>query len=138
MLIAKFNVFVEKKGVYYVARIYDTVEAMNAAIKKAMFADDDCIARCTSYDKISPDGKYSQEIGTVWFNQQNIGVGTVSHEFLHATFHWAEKVGLMDGLVSELKEMTVDNSIEERLCYAHGWMVKDFVSKCYNRKLYKN
>lgn len=50
----------------------------------------------------------------------NLGAEIVPHELLHATFAWAGRCRL------DLTEAITDVSLQERVCYAHGWMVGEF------------
>ena len=77
------------------------------------------------------------------FYRQQIGIEVVSHEMTHAAFAFAERRGLpLDQTIDKtfskggrLNTLPIDG-VEERFCYALGQMVRQFVTRCYDLKLY--
>lgn len=65
-------------------------------------------------------------VAEVNFHRRRIGTEVVTHEFFHATLAWGRRVGVRWGAIgSDAGTMTVD---EERLCYAHGRLCREFVT----------
>lgn len=67
-------------------------------------------------------------IGSVLFCKRSCRVGIVSHELLHATIHWADLTFLLAAMAAE-RAAGRDNQIEERICWAHGYLVAQFWRK---------
>lgn len=74
--------------------------------------------------------------GELNFYRAQIGTETVVHEMLHATLAWARRLALPIELVrGETNDGLVD-PVEERLCYAQGWMTRQFVTRARKAGLY--
>jgi hypothetical protein len=57
----------------------------------------------------------------------------ITHEFLHATFAFGRRIRF------DWQRLDADDSVnaqEERLCYAHGELVSQFVDRAYKARLY--
>ena len=73
--------------------------------------------------------------GEIHFCRKHLGVGVITHEFLHAALAWARRIRL-DFDVIAVEDSGDASEDEERLCYAHGEMVRQFVNRCNKLRLY--
>lgn len=87
----------EKKEKYCIVLLYDTKAEMQEAYKKKTFdkrKDGDLLGAHRAYEKWTPKrgGKeeISNETGTLFLSRENLGVGVVYHEIMHAIL-WAWK-----------------------------------------------
>lgn len=128
-----FKVFVEppKRGAYYIVRVYRSNWKMNKALRHDFGFKNKCIARCVSYTN-ERDGRLTNEVGTIYFSIENIGVGVISHECLHALFYWAGQ----HETIASISFGSLPKDIDERLCYAHGEMVRTICNRFIKEKLY--
>lgn len=74
-------------------------------------------------------------LGIIWFAEPYTGASTISHEMTHATFRWAERVGLRvrSRRLRDGQHIMAD-AAEERFCQVHGGLVRQFWNAYYRRR----
>lgn len=130
----KFRLYPENRSLYFEVRIYPTKKQMQKDAGRKDFA-----AICQPFKQIScKNGKYKTLpiCGVIRFWQKDMGVGTISHELLHAVLDWGRRVKIInEEFLTNCND--TNNDLEERLCHVYGEMVRQFVNQCYKRKIYK-
>lgn len=149
MPIATFRVypdrsFTGKRGYYFTVNIFKTYKELRARIKENGSTWDTrrTLGCCQAWRKMgmNVDGSmsYKKEIGEIQLCTKCIGVGTVSHEALHAAMRWCDYKGIKvetcrpDDLPREKCEPE-----EERFAYALGDIVSQIYTELFNRKVIK-
>lgn len=101
----------------------------------------DALGMCSSFRVVTvpPRGKAIRTrpiFAEVNLCAANLTQRIVTHEFMHATFAWARRVGIkIAESLTEFDGPDVMDS-EEELCYAHGAMCSDFVRRATKLGLY--
>ena len=60
-----------------------------------------------------------------------LGVQVVTHEFMHATFAWSDRVGAWSELTGQAPGGERTMGTEERCCHAHSNMVRAFYDRAF-------
>jgi hypothetical protein len=137
-----FRVYPENKSLYFVINVWPSRRAMHRHSPefKSQSEPESIVALCTIYERHKlRDGRWHKrpECGRVNFYRQALGVGVVAHEFMHAAFGWARRVGLNTNAIFDKTDKAVNvHADEERLCHAHQEMVRQFVERAYTLGLY--
>jgi hypothetical protein len=130
------RVYPEGKSLYVRVIVWDTKREMYHGVPDSHPWTYGAI--CRAYTQIRyQKGRPRRMLGVVadvHFWKGALGSGTTSHEFMHAAIAWAIRVKLDFGpIVAGGSEAASPE--EERLCYAHGRMVGEFVDWLYASRL---
>jgi hypothetical protein len=139
----KIRVYPEDGALYATAYIWPTKRAMRAYARRTWGMRDRFGAYCQSFTKLKvlPTGRTrtSPQFAELHFARTQMGSETVAHEFTHAAWAWARRVGWtadMDALAVGQMLGRYETGSEERFCYALGAMVRQFVERAYKAGAY--
>jgi len=84
---------------------------------------------------VYPNGRTRRDpcVAEVNLCHSALGTEVVAHEMFHATICWGRRIGF------DWKRLDADDSVndeEERMAYAHGKLMREFVSRAYAAGLY--
>lgn len=142
----RFRLYPEApRGLYVLAMVHPTLKALRKLLRQhgvdGSEAEGACIGmRIDSYrDDRAP--RVVPCCAEVHFWRGALGTSVITHELLHATFAWAARVRVpfhqLETWGARLEGGSASVSdAEERLCYAHGRLCRDFVLRATAAGLY--
>jgi hypothetical protein len=139
----KIRAYPEGGSLHVTCYVWPTKRAMRAHARRTHGPRGKFGAYCSTYRrvKVRADGtiRTSPQFGEVHFSIRQMGSETVTHEFTHAAWGWARRVGWKpepEGAMVGRFESGEDDVNEERFCYALGAMVRQFIDRAYRLGLY--
>lgn len=139
----KIRVYPENRALFATVYVWPTKKAMRQHARRVWQARDRFGAYCQTFRKVRvrADGRTqtSPEFAEVHFAVSQLGSETVTHEFTHAAWGWARRVGWEPEAEGEMHPMAgrFEMANEERFCYALGAMVRQFIDRAYTLGLYE-
>ena len=120
---------------YIVVKVYKTKSSMRSGITRYGKEHDNCCGMFspTPVIIIGENREYynSNNIGTLFLNEECLGVGVVSHECLHAAISHERKINKFDMCYGDGFESLED---EERLAYLLTFYCKNVYDILYKNK----
>jgi hypothetical protein len=132
--IAKYKLWcTPEKKQYFAAYLFENKNDMWNYEKSNLIVDFDCSykALCHPFQRLKlHNGReiFLSDIGVVLLQLNDISASVVSHELLHAAFHWF-KLNNSD----TLKSLNDSMDKEEEFCHCHSYMTRQFWCKFYSR-----
>lgn len=120
--IASFHVRPDHSHLYVWVRIYQSVGDLRRAVQREGISGWRSVYGC--FLETRKINYRRREVGQILLSKTHIGVGTLTHEFTHATFRWARRRGLLGKLN------------DEPFCYALDSMLRKTVAHLYAVGLY--
>lgn len=140
--LAMFRVFPEPDSTLHArAYVWPTKAAMGAQLRREGVGHvrrTEAICRDIEIIRVSPGrpDRLLPVFAEVHFNVNRMGGEIVAHEFYHATAAWARRIRLDGSSMFSHTQGPDVSPEEERLCYAHGQMVRHFVNRAWKAGLY--
>lgn len=123
-------------ALYAIAYVWPTPAAMQAH-RRARGWRGYVDAHVWEVERRSPSGRIRPCFAELHVCRPRLGVGLLTHELLHVTFAWARRRGidLHAIAVGEGDDRFVHRD-EEALCYTHGELMRQFVTRATRLGLY--
>jgi hypothetical protein len=122
-------------SLFYSVEVHPTkkslVKAINALGAKGQHALDSR-AVCLRFTMQNPHPQFEQ-IGTIFFVGDDIGLEVVMHELAHAVCGWARKIGIQP--IGPRKALRYANDPEERFAHCLQYLTRQFLHEAQKHKL---
>jgi len=133
-----FRIKPEGGRFYFVVFVFETKKDLKGEYDAyqlrigANLRQDDFGAIFKPYEVIdAKTGAHKDNIGSIFFSKEQLGVGTIAHEIGHAAF-WYDR--LVNGNANAEYGEEIGEA-EERVLYLLSEMVKDCINKMYKLKI---
>lgn len=133
----KFRIYPEDKSLFFRVRVFESKEKMyehfDGVKENYPGQEKNFEAICLNHkiEKKYPSSgwRLTPEVGEIWFYEDCIGGGIVSHEATHATMYYLERNGLED-----YSRLGAYGDMHEPMCWLQGKIVAEFWSRWYDIK----